>query len=103
MCGSSGKYWSSSVFKAIELSDVSLMAPLRSLTLPLILVLAYLTIGEKVSLSGVIGVIVLVVGLYLVGYEKGPELVLGRTEKLLAPSIFSLLWWCSLFVRYAKK
>ncbi len=54
-------------FKAIELSDLSLMVPLRAITPALILLISPLLIGEKVSLLGAAGVCAIVAGLFVVG------------------------------------
>jgi uncharacterized membrane protein len=59
-----------SFFYAIELSDVSLMVPLRSLTLPILLLLAPLLLNEEISLGGCIGVLVLTFGLFIGSYSR---------------------------------
>lgn len=68
-------------FKAIELSDVSLMAPLRSLTLPCLLILAPIAIGEKINLQGIFGVLIITAGLFVISFSRNSSIAFSAYRK----------------------
>lgn len=60
--------------KALKVSPLSLTLPFLSLTPMFLILIAYLLIGEKVSVSGAIGIILIVIGSYVLNisqFKKG--------------------------------
>ncbi len=87
------------IARAVYRSDLSLVAPLKSLTPVFMLVTAPLLIGEHVSAAGVAGVVVIVAGAYLLSEPVGVGVLApyrallrdrGAREMLLVAVIFSV-------------
>lgn len=59
-------------YKAFKISDLSLTAPMTSLTPIFLILTSFLILGEKPSLPGIIGIILIVLGAYVLQrQEKG--------------------------------
>lgn len=63
-------------FRSIKLAEASLVAPLRLITPPLVVVTGFLILGEKPTAGGIAGIFIIVAGLWFLfsSYEKGPSL-----------------------------
>lgn len=87
------------IARAVHRSDLSLVAPLKSLTPVFMLVTAPLLIGEYASPLGIAGVVVIVAGAYLLSEPEGVGVLApyrallrdrGAREMLLVAVIFSV-------------
>jgi drug/metabolite transporter (DMT)-like permease len=59
-----------SLAKALRLSDISIVTALWKLSLLFLVVFAFLSLGEKPSLLGLVGILVSLVGVYLLNIQK---------------------------------
>ncbi len=72
--------------KALKLSPLSLTLPFLSLTPLFLIIISYILLGESVSLQGALGIILLVIGSYILNireFKKGilePFIAIGREK-----------------------
>jgi drug/metabolite transporter (DMT)-like permease len=59
-----------SLAKALRLSDISIVTALWKLSLLFLVVFAFLSLGEKPSLLGLVGILISMVGVYLLNVQK---------------------------------
>jgi len=57
-------------FRALQLGQASQVAPIDKLSLAITVVLAIIFLQEKVSFSIIIGVVLMVIGTYLIAFGK---------------------------------
>lgn len=57
-------------FRALQLGNASQVAPIDKLSLALTVLLAFVILHEKVSLSSLMGVLLMVAGTYLIAFGK---------------------------------
>ncbi len=69
--------------KAISRYELSLVVPLLSLTPLLLLITGYIFLGEKVSIYGILGVFLIVAGIYLMNVERYKDGILEPFENIL--------------------
>jgi len=89
--------------KALRISDVSVVSPMSQLTPAVLLVTSPLMLGESISLYGVIGVLLVVVGSYSIGITKeagaisffGPIRALASDRGVRLALISSILYGVS--------
>jgi len=68
--------------KALKLSPLSLTLPFLSLTPVFLIVNSYLILGEKVSLSGAAGILLIVIGSYLLNISEMKNGLLGPLKAI---------------------
>jgi drug/metabolite transporter (DMT)-like permease len=70
--------------KALKLSPLNLTLPLLSLTPLLLLVVPFLILGERISLCGAAGILLIAVGSYFLNAGRGPRGILAPFRALLS-------------------
>ncbi|HSF32278.1 MAG TPA: EamA family transporter [Candidatus Tectomicrobia bacterium] len=71
-----------SLAKALRLSDISIVTALWKLSLLFLVVFAFLSLGEKPSLLGLVGILVSLVGVYLLNMQKSRVSVWAPVHEL---------------------
>lgn len=57
-------------FRALQLGEASQVAPVDKLSLALTVILAFIFLHEKINISIIVGVILMVIGTYLIAFGK---------------------------------
>jgi drug/metabolite transporter (DMT)-like permease len=71
-----------SLSKALQLSDISIVTALWKISLLLLVIFAFLTLGETPSLLGMLGILVSVLGVYLLNVQKSRRSVWAPVREL---------------------
>lgn len=70
--------------KALEVSDVSLISPLSAISPAILLLTGFLILGEVPSIIGVLGILILLFGLYIMQISKQMEVWYQPIKNLLS-------------------
>jgi drug/metabolite transporter (DMT)-like permease len=71
-----------SLSKALQLSDISIVTALWKISLLILVIFAFLTLGETPSLLGILGILVSVLGVYLLNMQKSRRSVWAPVREL---------------------
>ena len=68
-------------FKALSIADVSLVAPFMTLAAVGNIIGAYFILGQKPSLSGILGALMIIIGAYVINRHKQSNEVTKKSDK----------------------
>ena len=71
-----------SLSKALQLSDISIVTSLWKLSLLILVIFAFFTLGETPSLLGILGILVSMLGVYLLNVQKSRMSVWAPVREL---------------------